>query len=345
MKAAFLEEIGSLVVREVPDPQIGPYDALCDLLYGATCSGTDMHLIEGRVRWAIDVAPSIIGHESIGRVKAVGEKVRNYHVGDMVTRVGAPASADGSYDSTWGGFASVGVAKDHWAMAEDGVPEEQWSGSTVNQVIPADFDPRAATMMTTWRETLSATTRMGVAAGGSVLILGSGGVGLAFAAHAANIGVAEIVMTGNPVREQAARRAGATAHLDYKAADLSAQLAAAAADGFDFVIDAVGSQQSIDLALANVAVGGTLNVYGIDEMGKTTVDPGLARGEFTEFSGGYDEAETHEQVVELVQAGKLDATIWLDLDSLFPLDDINAAFDTVRQRKCVKALVKLSDNA
>ena len=345
MKAAFLEKLGSLVVREVPDPQIGPYDALCDLLYGATCSGTDLHLIEGRVRWAIDVAPSIIGHESIGRVKAVGEKVRNYHVGDLVTRVGAPPAADGGYSSTWGGFASMGVARDHWAMADDGAPEDQWSGSTVNQILPADFDPRAATMMTTWRETLSATTRMGVAAGGRVLILGSGGVGLAFAAHAANIGVAQIAMTGNPAREQAARRAGATAHLDYKAADLSDQLAELAPDGSDFVIDAVGSQQSIDLAVANVAAGGSLNVYGIDEMGKTTVDPNLARAEFTEFSGGYDEAETHERVVGLVQAGKLDATIWLDLDSLFSLDEINAAFDAVRRREFVKALVKLSPDA
>ncbi len=342
MKAAFLETLGSLTVREVADPQIaGPYDALCDLLYGATCSGTDMHLIEGRVRWAIDVAPSIIGHESIGRVTAIGEKVRNLKVGDLVTRVGAPAAVDGSYSSTWGGFASMGVAKDHWAMAEDGVDEGEWAGFTVNQLLPADFDPRGATMMTTWRETLSCMNRMKIPAGASVLVVGSGGVGMAFAAHAKNLGASRIVMTGNPVREQPALQAGATAHISYKADDLADQLAGAAGDGFDFVIDSVGSQASIDLALANVAVGGALAVYGINEMGKTNVDASLARGEFTHCDGSYDEAETHEQVVALVQAGKLDATIWLDLDNTYALDDINAAFDSVRERKCIKAVVKL----
>ncbi|MCK4602489.1 MAG: alcohol dehydrogenase catalytic domain-containing protein, partial [Phycisphaerae bacterium] len=163
MKAALLEQLGSLTVRQVADPELGPYGALCDLLYGATCSGTDIHLIDGHIDWAISAAPTIIGHESIGRVKAIGEKVRNYQVGDLVTRVGAPPASDGSYQSTWGGFASLGVAVDHWAMAEDGLPADQWSGATVNQLLPADFDPRAATMMTTWRETLSYITRMGLA--------------------------------------------------------------------------------------------------------------------------------------------------------------------------------------
>jgi len=326
MKAALLEQLGSLTVREVADPDLSPYGALCDLLYGATCSGTDIHLIDGHVDWAITAAPTIIGHESIGRVKAVGEKVRNYHVGDLVTRVGAPPAADGSYQSTWGGFATLGVAVDHWAMAEDGLPAEKWSGATVNQILPADFDPRAATMMTTWRETLSYITRIGLAAGQRALILGSGGVGLAFAAHAANIGAGEIVMTGNAAREQLARRVGATAHLDYKADDLTERLAAAAGDGFDHVIDAVGSQRTVDQAVAKVAVGGLVGIYGIGELGKTKIDRSLARGEFTEFSGGYDEAETHERVVEFVQAGlrraqssrKLDLSVWLEVDSAFP---------------------------
>jgi len=345
MKAAFLEELGSLTVRQVPDPQIGPYEALCELLYGATCSGTDLHLIEGRVRWAIDCAPTIIGHESVGRVVAVGPKVRNFKVGDLVSRVGAPPAADGSYHSTWGGFASMGVAKDHWVMAEDGLPREQWDMNRVNQVIPPDFDPRACAMLTTWRETLSCITRMGVSPGSRVLILGSGGVGLAFSAHAANLGAAEIVMTGNPARAQLALRAGAAAHLDYKAPDHADRLAHAAGNGFHYVIDAVGSQASINLALAAVAVGGSLAVYGIGEFGKTTVDPSLARGEFTKCDGGYDEAETHDRVVTLMRAGKLDATIWLDLENPFQLDEINAAFDAVRRRDCVKALVKLSGHA
>ncbi|HDZ21263.1 hypothetical protein LCGC14_0181790 [marine sediment metagenome] len=343
MKAALLEQLGSLTVREVADPEVGPYGALCQMLYGATCTGTDLHLIEGRVDWAITAAPTIIGHESIGRVIDVGNKVRNLKVGDMVTRVGAPPAADGSYSSTWGGFAELGVACDHWAMKEDGVAEDQWSGATVNQIIPAEFDPRACTMMTTWRETLSYITRMGLATGNRVLILGSGGVGLAFAAHAANLGAVRVAMCGSAARKEVAKRAGVTDFYDYKADGVGWIIASMCPEGFDIVIDAVGSQETIDLALFNVMQGGSVGIYGIDEMGKTTVDPDKARAEFTEFDGGYDEAETHERVVGFMQTGKLDAGIWLDLDTTYPLDEINAAFDAVRNRQCVKALVKLSD--
>ena len=208
MKAALLEKLGSLTVREVADPVPGPYGALCKNLYGATCSGTDLHLIEGRIDWAISVAPTIIGHESVGQVIEVGEKVRNYTVGDLVTRVGAPPAADGSYDATWGGFASLGVATDHWAMAEDGLPEGDWAGATVNQIIPADFDPRACTMMTTWRETLSYITRMGVKEGDKVLVFGSGGVGLSFARHAVNAGARRVDIVGNLARRELASALG-----------------------------------------------------------------------------------------------------------------------------------------
>ncbi|MHC4562732.1 MAG: zinc-dependent alcohol dehydrogenase [Planctomycetota bacterium] len=341
MKAALLEQLGSLTVREVADPQPGPYDALCVGLYGATCTGTDMHLIEGRVDWAIQAAPTIIGHESIGQVIEVGENVRNYKVGDLVTRVGAPPAADGSHSSTWGGFASMGVAIDHWAIAEDGAEGPNWCQPEVNQVIPEGFDPRACTMMTTWRETLSYATRMGVAAGENVLVIGSGGVGLAFAAHATNLGAGRIVMVGNPARSAVAERVGVSDYIDYKADDVAGALADLAGNGFDAVIDAVGSQTTIDLSLGALAAGSKLGVYGIEEMGKTSVDSAKARGEFTEHDG-YDESETHEQVVDLMRTGKLDASIWIDVDQPFDLDDINAAFDAVRSRQAIKALVKLS---
>jgi len=342
MKAALLEQLGLLTVREVADPEVGPYDALCQLLYGATCSGTDLHLIEGRLSWAIDCAPTILGHESTGRVIAVGERVRHYQTGDLVTRVGAPPAADGSYSSTWGGYAELGVARDHWAMKEDGLPAEEWGGATVNQIIPADFDPRACPMITTWRETLSYITRMGVGPEHRVLILGSGGVALSYAAHAAHLGARRIDVVGNRARRDVAVQAGATHYFDYRADAVTRAVTDGCPEGFDVVIDAVGSQESIDLSLAAVGPGGMIGIYGVGAPGEPRVDPAKARAEFTQFDGGYDEAETHAQVVERMRSGQLDAALWMDLDHPYPLEEINAAFDAVRRRECIKALVRLS---
>ncbi len=338
MKAALLEKAGELTVRELPDPVPGPYDCLCELLYGATCSGTDMHLISGRLMWALDVAPSIIGHESVGRVIEVGEKVRNFKIGDLISRVGAPG-LEGSHSATWGGFATRGIATDHVAMAEDGVP----GGNTVNQLIPADIDPRVCTMIITWRETFSYISRMGVGKGDRVLVIGSGGNGLSYATHALNLGASEVVMVGNASRADLGEKIGVHAFLDYRADDLADQLAAVKDDGFDFVIDAVGKASMTDFALGALRSGGTIGIYGIDDMGKIRLNPSAGPGTFTFFEGGYDEAEAHDAVIAMIQSGKLDASIWMDLDDIYALDDINDAFQAVVDRKHVKMLVKLSD--
>lgn len=35
--------------------------------------------------------PTILGHESVGRVVEIGSKVRNLQVGQLISRVGAPS--------------------------------------------------------------------------------------------------------------------------------------------------------------------------------------------------------------------------------------------------------------
>lgn len=339
MKAAVIEKPGILVVREVPMPSLGEYDALCELLYGATCSGTDQHLLAGRFPWPVRY-PTVLGHESVGRVVRVGPRVRHLKVGDLVTRVGMLATDE--LGVNWGGFAEYGVARDHWAMREDGVPAAEWAAFCVNQVLPPGSDPRAATMMITWRETLSYVTRMGLGAGSAVLVIGSGGNGLSFVAHAANLGAERVVMVGSAGRESAGRAAGATDYIDYRAPDLPARLAAAKGDEFDFIIDAVGRQGQIDLALPFVKPGGTVGIYGIDEFGRCAINPQKARGTFTFYNGGYSEAETHEQALSFWQSGKLRADIWLDLDDPFTLTDLDQALAATRGGKMAKSLVRLA---
>ncbi len=211
----------------------------------------------------------------------------------------------------------------------------------MQRVLPPGADPAAATMFTTWRETLSYANRIGVAAGKRILVIGSGGNALAYIAHARNAGCPVRAIIGSPVREAAALKAGATHFLDYKAAGVKEAARELCPEGFDIVIDAVGKVGLADLGLSLLRPGGTLGIYGIDDYGKCTLDPGRSRGTFTCFNGGYDEAETHDQVAALVQAGRLDAAVWLDLAHPFALGDIAEAFEAVRQRRVVKALVRL----
>ncbi|MHB9022822.1 MAG: zinc-dependent alcohol dehydrogenase [Armatimonadota bacterium] len=341
MKAAIVEKPGVLTVREIPEPEMGEYDARCEMLYGATCSGTDGHLIAGRFPWPIEY-PAVLGHESVGRITAVGSKVRNFKVGDVITRVGTAPSPTGEFDVCWGGFCEVGLARDHQAMCVDRLPTEAWRPHRWNLVVPEGIVPAAATMIITWRETLSYLTRMGFDAGASLLVIGSGGNGLSYAAHAANLGASQVSLVGSPRRETNARAAGAGAFYDYATANLAEIINETSPDGFDFIIDAVGKCGALDDLLPCVKDGGVVSIYGIDDFGACRLTPTRARGSFTYANHGYDEAETHHRVIDFMQQGKLDAGIWLDLAHPFPLERITDAFAAVERREVVKALVKLS---
>lgn len=338
MKAAVIEADHILTVKEIPEPEIADYDALVHVLFGATCSGTDLSLIAGRLPFRSPL-PTVLGHESTGRVIEVGPKVRYLQPGDLVTRVGTPAVP--GYTVSWGGFAERGIAKDYRAMEEDGVSTAPWPDARRNRVLPAGMDPGAATMVITWRETLSYETRMGVTEGTSLLVFGSGGNGLAYVNHAAILGASPVAMVGAVDREGLARRAGATHYFDYKDQNLRELVSDACEEGFDFVLDAVGKIGAADLGLPLLKPGGTLGIYGLHDFGQCTITPLRSKGTFTIYNGGYDEAETHEQVMSLIGEGKLDASIWLDLDNPYPLERITDAFDAVRERRVVKALIRL----
>jgi threonine dehydrogenase-like Zn-dependent dehydrogenase len=340
MKAAVIQELNRLVIEEIPEPEMGDYDARCDILYGATCSGTDLSLIDGSLPFASPF-PTVLGHESVGRVTAVGPKVRYLKEGDVITRVGTQPVE--GYTISWGGFAEVGIAKDYRAMQEDGVSLEPWPDARRNRVLPTGMDPAAATMVITWRETLSYLTRMGVEKGKSILVFGSGGNGLSYARHAAIVGASPVAMVGSEQREQEARQVGVTLYFDYRAEDLEERIDAAVGEGFDFVLDAVGKKGAADLGLRLLKPGGTIGIYGLHDYGQCTITPLWSRGTFTFYNGGYDEAETHEQVMALIKAGKLDASIWLDLDHPYPLERINDALDAVRERRVVKALIQMRE--
>ncbi len=341
MRAAVIEKIGVLKVKNVSEPQMGDYDALCEILYGSTCSSTDLRVVEGKHPRKV-CYPTILGHESIGRVIKVGKKVRNFKVGDLVSRVGAPAAKDKEYYSNWGGFAEFGIAKDHWVMKQEGLPEETWNKSRVNQIIPDGINPAAAPMIITWRETLSYIRRMGVTRGKKVLILGSGANAIAFTAHASYIGADEIAAVGNLGRRDAAMKAGAMNYLDYKCDDIQDAIKAIVPpQGYDFIIDAVGKDGMVSSKLRYLCDGGTIGVYGYEGYFTNSIILFDAKGSFYYYNGGYDEEEANEEVISRIINNQLDARIWMDIDNPFELDRINDAYEATKRRDCIKALIKI----
>lgn len=82
MKAVVFHGVGDIRLDDVPEPEIkDPTDAIVRLTASAIC-GTDLHLIRGTLP---GMQPgTIIGHEGVGVVEALGPGVRNLNVGDRV---------------------------------------------------------------------------------------------------------------------------------------------------------------------------------------------------------------------------------------------------------------------
>ncbi len=342
MRAAIVRSQGNLVIEDIPDPEVGPYDVLCEQLYGGVCAATDRHLIRGDLPIPGITYPLILGHESIGRVVERGGKVRHLAVGDLVARTGARDTP--GLKATWGGFAELGLGSDFRAMREDGLAEAEWKPFAINQTLPAGADPAAGTMMITWRETHSYISRLGVKPGSRLLILGSGGNGFSFAVLARALGVGSVAMLGNPRWADLAARAGVATFADYRDPAAIETLRRAAPDGFDAAIDAVGATGGIEAVLPLLTPQAPVGMYGIEALGERMAALGRLResGRRVHGPGEYSEAEAHDAVVGLLESGQLDAGLWFGPTAAPALEDIATAIAAIEAGRSLKAVVRLS---
>ncbi len=92
MKASVLCDIAKFEVRDVPRPNLSPYDALVRVAAVGLC-GTDAHIFAGHANYNSDehglpipltTRPQILGHEISGYIAEVGSEVHDFESDDQV---------------------------------------------------------------------------------------------------------------------------------------------------------------------------------------------------------------------------------------------------------------------
>ena len=192
MKGLVVEKNGEVkIANDIPEPEIGPFDALVETIACGICNGTDLKVIEGHFK-GFNTYPCVLGHEPVGIVREVGKKVVNYKKGDHVLRsmlVDTP-----KYYSGWGSFAEYGMVSDYQAMVNEGIPDV-FTGHKAQQKVPKEFDPAGAVMIITFKEVLSGLKRFGVSEGMTVMINGCGPVGLSMVRFCKLFGVGKLIVS------------------------------------------------------------------------------------------------------------------------------------------------------
>jgi L-iditol 2-dehydrogenase len=319
---------GSVV--EVPDPLIGDYDAEVEMLWCGVCSSTDGMLRLGTFRGGVSY-PSILGHESVGRVTAVGSGVQALTVGDLVTRPAAYSAESAPLALHWGGFAERGVIRDIVAEAEG---RNAAPGSVPWLRLEPGSDPLSAALAISLSETFSVACREDVL-GATVVVVGTGIAGLSLMRYASLLGAARVIGVGRrPERLDQAARAGATETLlaDDAVGELARRRHA------DIVFEASGQASMVGTEYGWLRPGGRLVVYSAPA-DTAELDLMAAPRDVSLSVASTHETAVLPGILHLVESG------YLDVDSFVTtrvdLSDIGDAFDAIDRGDVVKAMVRL----
>jgi threonine dehydrogenase-like Zn-dependent dehydrogenase len=341
MKAAVVVEPGRLEVLEVPEPTPGPYEAKVQTLAGGLC-GTDRHILGGT--FYRREYPAILGHESLGRVVEVGDRVRNLVPGDMVLRTAAarPGERLGEFASMLGGFAEWALATDTAALTEDGAGAEIKPYDRLQKVVAPEFDPLDAGAFIVFKETLSWLRKLADTRGRRVLVIGTGPAGLAFVQIAKLEGAAQVLVLGRrEARLAHARELGADEAFGAPAGELAQRVRElTGGDGVDVVVEAAGSVDALEAVPDCLARGGVVGVYGVSAGQSATFRWGWERSVPRTWSLRFeepDEAGIHDEAWELVTLGRY--RLKSTLTDVLPFAQIGEAVEAMgREQTCKVAI-------
>jgi D-arabinose 1-dehydrogenase-like Zn-dependent alcohol dehydrogenase len=272
--------------------------------------------------------PHTLGHETVGEVVAAGPGATGV----------APGASYLVYP--WIGCGDCGICRageEQLCLAPRFLGIQRAGGYADHIVVPhprylldvADLPageaaPYACSGLTTY----GALRKVGPAIErDAVVIIGAGGLGLmALQIHRAMDGRRAIAIDIDPAKRDAAMRAGAFAAIDGAAPDAVAQIKAAAGGQVWAVIDLVGSEATVQLALDSLTKGGRLIVVGLFGGAITLPLPLLPQRALT-LQGSYvgSLGELHE-LLALVRRRKIPSIPIHER----PLGEANGAIEALR---------------
>ena len=357
MKAAVCREFAKpLAIETVELAPPGAGEVRVKLAACAICH-SDVLYMEGA--WG-GTLPAVYGHEAAGIVEAIGPGVTGVRPGDRVV-VALIRSCGGCHYCAQGQptlcESTFPLDEISPLRAVDGSPIFQGlrTGAFAEAVVvdasqvvplPRDMPLEAASLLACGVITGvgAVTNTAGVPAGSSVVVIGTGGVGLNCVQGAALSGAQPVIaMDLSGAKLETARAFGATHAVNPGEEDAGeAVRRATGGRGADFVFEAAGSKAAIEQGLGLLARGGALVIVGMPASGVTVeVDPGTVAGVGQRILGSKMGSARLPvdipRLVDLYHAGRL------KLDELisgrYPLEGVNEAVAGVQRGEALRNVI------
>ena len=348
MKAAVVTKQGTLEIQEINVPVPDDYEALVKIEVCGLCGTTDKEIIAGRQpHHPAEDYPVVLGHEAVGTVVAVGDKVKSFKLGDRVTRPAAiwPGECREGLYSAWGSFAEYGIVKDGPVLIAQGHDELRDDFQTLRQrVIPRDIDPLDGSLAIGLAEVVSWMWKLNSISGKSIAVAGTGFVGYTMCLFAKMFGAGSVILIGRrKPRLEYGLKCGADILVDTNDGDIGqAVVGATGGKGADYFIEATGADEIFNAGLGTLRNGGTLAIYGAPQGYKYSLQMKKARGEFNVMLVHAEEHVALDWVCRAIREKKINTElfrshVWDGLESL------PEALRLQEEGKVIKGFVKISD--
>lgn len=244
----------------------GDEDVAIDILYCGVCH-SDLHT--ARNEWNNTLYPCVPGHEIVGRVTAVGSRVKKFKLGDTVgvgclvdsclhcqpCTDGLEQYCDKGFTGTYngplfgGGENTFGGYSTHIVVRESFVLRVSHDASQLAAVSP---------LLCAGITTYSPLRHWGVKPGHKVGIVGLGGLGHMGVKIAAAMGAHVVLFTTSAGKREDALRFGAhEVVLSGNAEEMAAQTGR-----LDFILNTVAAPHDLDAYLQLLKLDGTMTLVG-----------------------------------------------------------------------------------
>src|SRR5438552_7268699 len=325
MRAAQVPRAGGpfeLVERDVPEPQPGWVRIKVEAC--GICH-SDSLIKEGL--WPGIQYPRVPGHEVIGVVDAVGERVKPWKTGQRVG-VGWHGGNCGYCDHCRRGeFFACEVALLTTGISFDGGYGEYMVAPAIAlALVPEELSAvDGAPLMCAGVTTFNALRNSGARGGDVVAVLGIGGLGHLGVQFAARMGFKTVAIARGKDKEALAKKLGARHYIDSQASDPAAELSKLG--GAKVVIATVTNGDAMASVLGGLGPNGTLIVIGA--AGPLPVDPILLITGQRSVKGWYSVTSIDSQ--DTLKFSALNGVH--SMNEVFPLDRAADAYDRMMSGK------------
>src|SRR5947209_5032027 len=344
MKAAIFKGKGAIEIGERPDPKVQePTDAVVRVVLACVC-GSDLWYYRGES----DFTPgSPIGHEFIGVVEQVGDKVSNIAKGDFV--ISPFAYSDGTCPNCQAGITTACVAGGFIPAGNgDGGQGEAvrvpLADGTLVKVPGSDHSDETLASLLTLSDVMCTGHHAAVSAevkqGDTVAVVGDGAVGLCAIIAAKRFGAQRIIaLSRNPARQELARAFGATDILAERGKEASeAVLSLTGGVGVDAALECVGTNEAMQTALAIARPGSIVGYVGVPHGVEIPVPTLFYRN--VGAHGGPAPARAYiPELLDDVLGGHINPGRVFDFTT--DLGGIAQAHAAMDERRAIKSLVKV----